>query len=342
MKNNQLLLLVLLILGYVLLISCDKNSVESMIETEKSQMDILKEGVSVTTINSAKILKFDNEESFQRVLEYLNKSEIEDRLKFTRSFDVKTQTDYLFEAMYKIAKLEEIQDLDLLKEKFNDLKIYFQDVLMFNTIEDDDFIPYSRIKNFEIEPIANINGEYLIGNDIKQSDFYSSFDELYNGMLIGRSEKYEQSLSTRGEHEGQSDLSSINVAWSRTGDRYASVQLSRTGDRIYMRLNCQKKTWLGWFTYSTIFNLRFVFTNYPQSLFLFNESAYNGNPVEVYTNPQGNPLRLTTRELSNGFSTELGKVEVTFPSVFRADGTMEVWSRGIEEANRGFGSISFP
>lgn len=342
MKNNQLILLLLLIFGNVFLISCDKNSVVSIIETEKSQMDILKEGVSVTTFNSAKILKFDNEESFQRVLEYLNKTEIEDRLKFSRSFGVKTQTDYLFEAMGKITKLEDIQDIDLLKEEFNDLKIYFQDVLMFNTIEDDDFVPYSRIKNFEVEPITNINGEYIIGNEIKQADYYSNFDELYNAMLTGRSDKYEQRFSTRGDHDGQSDLSSLNVAWSRTSDRYASVQLSRTGDRIYMRLNCQKKTLLGWFTYSTIFNLRFVFTNYPQSLFLFNESAYNGNPIEVYTNPQGNPLRLVTRELSNGFSAELGKVEVTFPSVFRADGTMEVWSRGIEEANRGFGSISFP
>lgn len=313
---------------------------------EKGSLNLLKGGISVVTVNSTKMLRFKDTETFFNVLKSLNNVGVEERIQFTKSLGIKSYTEYLFDAMAESSDLQNIKDVVSIREKFEKIKKNYSPILMFNEKEDDDFIPYSKIKNFEVEAVVNGNGKYMIGNKVMTANFYSSFDEYYGKVLIGRS--VENSMVTRG-HDGQSHYTnSINTAWSRTSNRYASVVLSMSENRMFMRLNAQRKTWLGWFVYSTVYELEYFFPVSPYYSFLFNESEAMGSPYLHYVDVSGIPLKFHTVELSNGFSVELGIIvkKATPPGPphlpTEINGVVYVWSRGIEFKDRGSAGIVFP
>lgn len=132
---------------------------------------------------------------------------------------------------------------------------------------------------------------------------------------------------------GISNNDAVNDAYSHQDDRKVGLRLYWGNGLIQANFTSQKKTWLGWHRYDTEYHANFKMSS--GGGFEFAEGALLGT-VTPYVNKDNIPLSISTKELNGNFTIIFGRVT----NGRTCYGNMEIWSRGVTYADRGFASIS--
>lgn len=300
-------------------ISCSDDEQEMSINKNKS-VDSKSE---IELINGGTMLRFKDMATYESSLLKISGMTSQERFNYLDSLSFRAQVVIMQEADDELDRIcEQAADkaeFDVLYKKY---KQKYNKMFMFNELDPSDLSPYSKLVFAVDEHFVNEDGQFMIGDSLVNSKKYLNYQERQQSFVV----------NTRAI----SDLSSVNDAYSRQSDRKVGMQLSVGNENmtswIHATFTAQKKGIFGWSRYSTVYygNVHIYGANFEFA----QGQALGYGPA--FVNKDGVPFSFQTAEKSGNFTTIFGRK--AYGS--RAQGTMEIWSRGISYDDRGFSSIN--
>ncbi len=272
-------------------------------------------------INNGSVLQFKDLSAYQDAFQKIGAMNGQERQSFLSELPFKTQVVIMAEADEELLEIcENSQDKETFDALYAKFKQKYEKIFMFSD-DTTDLSPYSKLTQPIDELFVNEKGQFMIGDSLVNSKKYTNFTECQ-----------QQSVALT---RSATDLSSVNDASSRQSDRKVGMRLFLTqypGDIAYNYVNAnltsQKKTWVGWVRYSTIYraNIHFVGANYQKTT----------SDANRWQNADGLYYSIETVELSGNVNMVLGRKA----SYSTMTGDFEVWSRGVPYESRGRASVN--
>lgn len=278
------------------------------------------ERADIEVLNGGQLLSFKDHKVYDETLQKVSEMSDKERVAFFASLSFKPQMILMKEADAELRNIcESTSVLAVAEKQYSEFKQKYSEVFMFNDSDASDLSPYSKLVSPSNEFFVNEKGQFMIGDSLVEIAVFESFSERL---------KLTQNVATR-------DIST-NDAWndahSYQSDRKVGLRLYMEGSYIMANFTSQKKTWFGWVRYSTIYNGDFSILG---AGFEFAQGDVLGW-FPSYINNDGRPFSVSTPERDGNYTTRFGRKT----GYGQCTGTMEIWSRGVVWADRGFASIS--
>lgn len=256
------------------------------------------------------ILKFQDQAVYDSIANKLACMNIEERNIFYKNIGFEPIANLLSKADDELEYISNLQSLEEFEPQYSAFKERYKDVFIFNDQDEEDLSPYTAYSSLRQELVVNQEGFFYIGNEKIVADKYSTF-----------SDKMEESnfIALRSA----SNYNEENHAWSHTSSRKVglyirmdkSVTNTTYGHPIDITFTSQKKGVFGWVRYKTIYYAYFYLTFPAGYRYTFMGSYSNGY-------------------YSSGGEKD-GNYTFTLAYAWAVWGSMECWSRGVEESVRG-------
>lgn len=304
-------LLALFICGFI---SCS-NEQDEIVSQKQSDKK------SVELVNGGAMLKFKDMKAYEDALFRISAMTTQERFNYLDSLPFKPQVVVMQEADDELTSIcDQATDRATFDAMYLKFKQKYGQLFMFNESDLSDLSPYSRLVYAVDEHFVNERGQFMIGDSLVKSKVYRDYQERQQQFTV----------STRSI----SDLGSVNDAYSRQSDRKVGMQLSAGIYEgvylIHVTFTSQKKGVFGWKRYDTRY---YTDINIRGGGFEFAQGGFMGGPA--YVNKDGILFRLETAEMGGNTSMIFGRRSVSE----RCKGTIEIWSRGVVYADRGYSSV---
>lgn len=208
------------------------------------------------------VLKFKNEDVLNKTIEKLEVLSPKEKLEWSNNFNNFNSLNSLYEQA-----MLEADSLDFTEDEYNAFKKKYGEYLYFPEYIDD-YGAYLPSANKDYSSIANMNGKILVGNEFREIEKITTYEELQDyGLAYYSKEEEHSEIETRSsskvtwnEIKTSAHTEEFSSGWNKVGNGkkiqvkfgIRNMMVRDKGICFHTEVSFRKKGFLGrWYNYSS-------------------------------------------------------------------------------------------